>query len=741
MLKIKNKEYRNLQEQVLKNMDDVESLEDLAERINQVGIRVDGIVDTPDDLPDAPGEMLTYAVGTEAPYAIYTYVDSKQDWVYFGVFPLAGPQGATGPQGPQGVQGIQGIQGVKGDTGPQGPVGPQGPQGPKGDPGAIGPQGPQGPQGDTGATGPQGPQGPAGGPIDSYPKSQTYTKTETEARLAEKQDTLVSGENIKTLNGTSLLGSGDYAFDTALSEASTNAVQNKVIAKFANDVAGTYVTKIELYEALKRGEVSSEVEKVYTNEINYIAENVMPSGKITKILGKTEKSENLLDVEHNYVTIGNPTILVASGEVDISGTQARPTYRKDELPLQSGTYVLSFYVQKIIHQTAMFIGFVIKKQDDTNEYVSVNPTAVGFQSKVITIPSGAKSVQFRININDTDQILETPNEIKMIDIMLNYGDTVLPYSPYYNGLKHTHITGLKTTGINLWDEETEQGSIDSNGNNIASTTSFRSKNFITIKPNENYMLHYGSYSSISVIYYYFYDINKNFISSNLTLSENQAFTAPALACYMKFRSGGSNPQNTYNHDICINISNPNINGNYYPYEEETLNIDFEGNGVGTAHDELDVEEGKKYQRFGIVDLGTLDWIKATTGDRVLFYTTLPNAGARYTTNLVMNSSKYTPTSTYWGSASNNTYGIIVDSAFQFGILDNSFSDATSFKQSMNGVYLVYELAEPIVTDVEIENDGWLSNLIKDGSITQQVDTDNLIAKEVDIAMNVVADNQ
>jgi hypothetical protein len=87
------------------------------------------------------------------------------------------------------------------------------------------------------------------------------------------------------------------------------------------------------------------------------------------------------------------------------------------------------------------------------------------------------------------------------------------WSQGYNGLKHTHITGLKTTGINLWDEETEQGSIDNNGNNIASTTSFRSKNFITIKPNENYMLHYGSYSSSSVIYYYFYDINKNFISS------------------------------------------------------------------------------------------------------------------------------------------------------------------------------------------------------------------------------------
>lgn len=62
-------------------------------------------------------------------------------------------------------------------------------------------------------------------------KSDVYTKGETEERLAEKQDTLVSGENIKTLNGVSLLGSGDYAFDSAFDEESTNALQNKVISK------------------------------------------------------------------------------------------------------------------------------------------------------------------------------------------------------------------------------------------------------------------------------------------------------------------------------------------------------------------------------------------------------------------------------------------------------------------------------------------------------------------------------
>jgi len=162
MIKIENKEYRNLQEQVLKNMDDIEPIEYFIELLKQVGINVDGVVDYPDDLPRHPEQPLTYAVGKEPPYAIYSYVESKQDWVYFGKFPTEGPQGPIGPRGPQGVQGIQGEQGIQGDIGPQGPVGPQGPQGPKGDPGAIGPQGIQGIQGPAGATGPQGEKGDKG---------------------------------------------------------------------------------------------------------------------------------------------------------------------------------------------------------------------------------------------------------------------------------------------------------------------------------------------------------------------------------------------------------------------------------------------------------------------------------------------------------------------------------------------------------------------------------------------------
>lgn len=66
--------------------------------------------------------------------------------------------------------------------------------------------------------------------------------------FAKKQDELVSGTNIKTVNGNSILGSGDLnipnpvTVDTALSLNSTNPVQNKVIANALNnkqDIIGT----------------------------------------------------------------------------------------------------------------------------------------------------------------------------------------------------------------------------------------------------------------------------------------------------------------------------------------------------------------------------------------------------------------------------------------------------------------------------------------------------------------------
>ena len=220
MITIDNVQYRNLEEQVKKNMDDIKYMLEEEGVLNEFGIKVVGQITSDNQLPDPAtytGEYGdAYAVGTAVPYTLYIYTRANGAhpnayWFNIGQFPLPGPTGPAGPQGPKGdtgtrgntwtsgtgnptstsgyiandkylnttngtvfnfdgstwqnvgnIRGPQGIQGPKGEKGDTGEQGPQGIQGPIGLTGPEGPQGPMGPKGETGATGPKGDTGPQG---------------------------------------------------------------------------------------------------------------------------------------------------------------------------------------------------------------------------------------------------------------------------------------------------------------------------------------------------------------------------------------------------------------------------------------------------------------------------------------------------------------------------------------------------------------------------------------------------
>ena len=152
MLKFGNKEFRNLQEQVEANMQNIAMLMEGTVVLDEFGIKVVGEVAAIADLPTVAeykeahedweyGDA--YAVGTEAPYELYILTranDTHDDdyWFEIGEFPMPGPVGPRGPVGPQGPQGQTGEQGIQGVQGPQGEQGPEGVQGIQGE---TGPQG------------------------------------------------------------------------------------------------------------------------------------------------------------------------------------------------------------------------------------------------------------------------------------------------------------------------------------------------------------------------------------------------------------------------------------------------------------------------------------------------------------------------------------------------------------------------------------------------------------------------
>lgn len=112
-----------------------------------------------------------------------------------------------------------------GAPGPQGPQGEPGPQGPQGIPGADGRDGVDGKDGAPGADGKTPKYGvDYGTPEQISGIAQQAAEilqpevNQIKSDLSKKQDALVSGQNIKTLNGQSILGSGNIEISGAISK-------------------------------------------------------------------------------------------------------------------------------------------------------------------------------------------------------------------------------------------------------------------------------------------------------------------------------------------------------------------------------------------------------------------------------------------------------------------------------------------------------------------------------------------
>lgn len=192
MIKIGDNYYRNLEEQVQKNKEDIANHYNIDRVLAEVGIKVIGQLPTPEDLENKVGNEYgdAYAIGTQPPYDFYIWTRADVDsghledyWFNIGQLAIVGPQGPQGPQGERGANGessmwyygttpsnpregdmllqssgnvlryqkvgplqyswvqvvnIKGANGLNGLQGPQGATGPQGPQGPKGDTGDVG---------------------------------------------------------------------------------------------------------------------------------------------------------------------------------------------------------------------------------------------------------------------------------------------------------------------------------------------------------------------------------------------------------------------------------------------------------------------------------------------------------------------------------------------------------------------------------------------------------------------------
>ena len=297
MLKFGNKEFRNLQEQVLANMRAIGDLKTTGIVLDEFGIKVVGQAESAAAMPSvasykegnpdwAYGDA--YAVGTETPYSLYILTRANEShaedyWFNIGQFPVPGPQGPEGPEG---------------ETGPQGQTGPAGQDGSSAgfgivtasaitmEPGSdaqvsvvtLGPDTAKDfaftfgiPRGEPGEA-PELEWGNITGDISD--------QTDLVNVLQGKQNSLVSGTNIKTVNNTSLLGSGNVAVQETL-------------------VSGTNIKTVNSTSVLGSGNIAVQETLVSGTNIKTINnESILGSGNIT-----IQGGGDVTDVEVNGVSV------------------------------------------------------------------------------------------------------------------------------------------------------------------------------------------------------------------------------------------------------------------------------------------------------------------------------------------------------------------------------------------------------------------------------------------------------
>lgn len=259
-------------------------------------------------------------------------------------------------------------------------------------------------------------------------------------------------------------------------------------------------------------------------------------------------------------------------------------------------------------------------------------------------------------------------------------------------------------GRNLWDEEWEVGSINSTtGQNASSTTRIRSKNYTAVDENARYY-----YKTAGTgVYVYEYDAEKNYIT-RFSITDGIS-TLHAGTRYIRLLMTDAYGT-TYKSDICINISDASINGQYFPsYNGGTIDLSSAPlNGFDdTVCDVKDYATGERITRFPLVDLGTLTWNinhHATFGD--YFYASVSSLGIAYKgsySSVAFNilTGRYQTVPRYAAAFVDKT--ICCDggtnSVTQIQIKDSAYSDAATFKTAMSGVMLGYEAATP-TTSIE-----------------------------------------
>lgn len=239
----------------------------------------------------------------------------------------------------------------------------------------------------------------------------------------------------------------------------------------------------------------------------------------------------------------------------------------------------------IIDIPAGITDFAIRRNGRSIDYYLV-PFSANLQTKIaghkIYFTADIKAVDYsvfggyqweNVGITDLTRLFNgnVPEGYTVADFKRDFPELNGGYNP--GTLISNDAEAVETTGANQWDEETQAGYYGSDFIFVSDPTAISSKNKIPCKPNtEYYCQSFVPLANNPFLRVLFYDGEGNPLSVISGTSVPGSFTTPNGAALMGFSIIRYN--STYNHDICINFSNPAINGQYFPYWKRDLQLNI-----------------------------------------------------------------------------------------------------------------------------------------------------------------------
>ena len=528
--------------------------------------------------------------------------------------------------------------------------------------------------------------------------------------------------------------------DTELSETSENAVQNKVVTEKLTELSeenARLKERIEenevLIEDIQNTKIDRENDDYYPKMAVGLADNLAGvdvvdsyinfrrSGggaitdgvaRIEAIKGNSVVWNQLAKSQGTQITNGITFTTNADGSITVSGTATGNAYFViSDKNIYLANHKIAMYgafpnvsVMFGNNIVASYVGmdYIFSKSDSFENnaflYVKVGTT---FDS----------AVTIRPRITDLTQMFGSGNEPTTIEEFYQRIPMGVDMNAYNEGeVIHMDVQSIESVGVNQWDEEWEPGCIASaSGLPITLAGAIRSKNFSPIFPSTSYYVNWAAYTGDK--YIFFYDREQNFISKS-SFASNGAVNTPSNAAYFKIRIDQGS---SFHKDICINRYDTAINGQYFPYikRQEDLSIirKYFPQGMksaGSAHDAIRYNKAsgkwEKVVRIGEVDLGSLTWSAFTTMNglsrtQAPLATFIGGSEGAMSGILCAKFPTVKSTASMTGSEALGIFGFTNNRVFVL-FKEGDYSDAASFKAAVSGVTLYYELAEPIITELD-----------------------------------------